>query len=558
MDYIELCEVYQKLESNPSGLEKISIISQFLDKIKNNPNYIYLFKGRIFPDYDSREFGISIQLVTKAISRASGFSEEKVTQEFKRVGDLGIIAYNFLGNKKVQTSLFSEKLNVKKVLNNLQKISEMEGQKTVSTKINLIVDLLHSSSPLEAKFIIRIILSDLKIGVGDGILRDSIVEYNFKYDNMEEKKKYILQVQELYDITTDWALVFDSLINNKIDKISLSPGRPVKVMLYPKAKDLDNAFDIVGRPAALEYKYDGFRVMINKDSDGRVRLFTRRLEEVSEQFPDVVETVIKNVKAKNFIIDSEVIGYDPETHKYTDFQAISQRIKRKYDIKQIIEKLPVELKVFDVIFYDDKSLINETFIERRKVLEKIIISKDFKIGLAKEIITDDNKIAEEFFNEALNDNQEGLMIKGLDKPYKPGARVGYGVKLKPQANDFDLVITGAEWGTGKRAGWLTSFDLSCKSEDELLEIGKASTGPKEKKEEGLSFEEMTDMLKELIISENGRKIKVRPEIVVTIKYQNVQTSPTYSSGFALRFPRIVSLRPDRNIDDIATIDEILE
>ncbi len=553
MDYSDLCDIYQKIENTSKGLEKNNILSEFLNKIKNTPKYLYLLKGKIFADYEKKEFGISLQLIIKAISKTSGFSEHDVVNEFKKNGDLGNVAFEFLGKRKVQKSLFSEKLTVQKVINNLQKISEMIGQGAVSSKIDLIVDLLHCASPLEAKYIVRTVLSDLKIGIGDGIIRDSIVNLFFG-DN--DKKEYTQLVQDFYNISTDWALVFENAINNTLNDISLSPGRPVKVMLYPKAKSVREAFEIVGSPAAFEFKYDGFRVMINKDENGEIKLFTRRLEEVSSQFPDIVRVVKENIKAKNFIIDSEVVGYDKNTKKYTDFQAISQRIKRKYDIEEIIEKLPVELKVFDIILLENKNLINEDFINRRRILEEIILEENYKIQLARQIITDDENIALKFFEEALDDNQEGVMVKGLNKPYKPGSRVGFGVKLKPQDNDFDLVITGAEWGTGKRVGWFTSFDIACKDGDKIVEIGKVSTGLKEKSEEGLSFEELTEILKELIISEYGRKIKVKPEVIVTVKYQNIQKSPTNSSGYALRFPRIVRLRPDRSIMDVATIDEI--
>ena len=163
-----------------------------------------------------------------------------------------------------------------------------------------------------------------------------------------------------------------------------------------------------------------------------------------------------------------------------------------------------------------------------------------------------------FYEEALSENQEGLMGKNLNAPYKPGARVGYAVKIKPQDKDFDLVITGAEWGTGKRAGWLTSFDVSCQNEGVFLEVGKVSTGLKELEGDELSYKEMTEKLKKLVVEEHGTKVVVRPEIVVTVQYQNIQKSPTYTSGYALRFPRITRLRDDRGVGDIATIDEIRE
>jgi DNA ligase-1 len=556
MDYLELCKIYEKVESTSKSLEKTRILGEFLDKIKNNPEYIHLLQAKIFPDYDPRELGLSTQLVIKAISKSTGQEEEEVVERLKKTGDLGNSAFE-LSQKKKQQGLFTSKLSVEKVLRNLKKITTFEGKGTIKTKIDLIVDVLHSAGPLESKYFIRTVLGDLKIGVGTGILRDSIVENCFKPNSMEEKKELTERVQGAYNKSTDFQVVFEMALENKLDKINLIPGRAVKVMLYPKANGAEDAFRIVGKPAAFEFKYDGFRLMINKDEKGNISLFTRRLEDVSKQFPDVVKYVKNNLKAKTFIIDSEVVGYDPKTKKYKEFQAISQRIKRKYEIEKLIEKLPVELKVFDIIYLDGKSLISKPFEERRRVLGKLIKEDKYKISLAEQIITDDVEKAENFFQKAIEEGQEGLMVKGLDKKYKPGARIGYGVKWKPEDKDFDLVITGAEWGTGKRAGTLTSFDVACQDEHgELLEIGKVSGGLKEKKEEGLSYGEMTELLEKEIVSESGKHVFVKPKFVATVQYQNIQKSPSYSSGFAMRFPRIVRLRPDRSKEDIATVSEI--
>jgi len=556
MDYSKLCEVYHALESTTKGLEKTDILASFLGKIRNEPELIYLLQGGVFADYDHRELGISHQLAIRAIGKASGISDTEVVNAFKKFGDLGKVAESVLGKKKQQTALFSSKLSIEKVMANLQKLPTLEGKGTVEIKIGLIIELLHSATPREARYIIRTILGDLKIGIGPGLLRDAIVENCFKPKNIEEKKKFVVKVQEAYDKATDFAEVFAKACANDLKKIKLTPGKPVKVMLFPKAKDIGDAFRIVGKPAAFEYKYDGFRVMINKEKNGRIKIFTRKLEEVTNQFPEIVEYVESHIKGNSFILDAEAVGFDAKTKKYTDFQAISQRIRRKYGIEEMKKSLPIELVIFDIIYFDGKSLIEAPFGERRKVIEKIVLEEPFKIILAKQIITDDVTKVEKFYEEALSENQEGLMGKNLTAPYKPGARVGYAVKLKPEDNDFDLVITGAEWGTGKRAGWLTSFDVACRKDGELLQIGKVSTGLKEKPEEGLSFGEMTEMLKELMIEEHGRKIKVSPEIVVTVQYQNIQKSPTYSSGYALRFPRITRLRGDRGVGDIATVGEI--
>ena len=551
-----MCDVYEKLESTTKGLEKARILADFFGKILKHSEYIYLTQGRVFPDYDRRDLGMSAKLMIRAIAKASGYEDRDVLAEFKKMGDLGKVAEELVGRQKRQRSLFSSKLSVDKVLANLKRLPELEGKGTVETKIGYVTQLLHSATPKEAKYIVRTVIGDLRIGVGNGIIRDAIVEQCFRPKNLVEKKEAALLVQDAYDKATDFAIVFGRSCDNSLEKIGLSPGKPVKVMLYPKAKDAEDAFRIVGRPAAFEYKYDGFRMMVNKEDNGDVKIFTRRLEEVSHQFPDVVKFVKENVKGKSFIIDGEAVGYDPLTKKYCEFQAISQRIRRKYEIDRLVRELPIEFRVFDIVYFEGESLIGKGYEDRRNVLKSIVNEKKWEIALAEQIVTDDERKAEEFFDLALNDRQEGLMVKGLDKSYKPGARIGYGVKWKPEDKDFDLVITGAEWGTGKRAGWLTSFDVSCNDDGVLKEIGKVSTGLKEKEEEGLSFIEMTKMLKELEIEEHGRRIKVKPKIVVAVQYQNIQKSPTYSSGYALRFPRIVRYRPDRGIDDVATLSEV--
>jgi len=556
MEYSKVCEVYRGLESTTKGLEKTEILASFLGEIRDEPELIYLLQGRLFADYDNRELGLSHQLVIRAIGKAAGIGDAEVVDEFKELGDLGKVAESVLGKKKKQTALFTKKLSVEKVMANLKKVPTLEGKGTVDLKIGLVVELLHSATAGEAKYIVRTVLGDLKIGVGAGILRDAIVQHCFAPKDMDDKKKYVLKVQEAYDKATDFAEVFERACDDSLEKIKLEPGKPVKVMLFPKAKDIDDAFRIVGRPAAFEYKYDGFRVMVNKEKNGTVKVFTRRLEEVTNQFPEIVEYVESHITGRSFILDCEVVGFVAETREYTDFQAISQRIKRKYGIDEMRAKLPIELVVFDVIYYDGVSLIETPFKDRRKLIERIVREEEWKIVLAKQIVTDADEDVEKFYEAALSDNQEGLMGKNLGAPYKPGARIGYAVKLKPEDKEFDLVITGAEWGTGKRAGWLTSFDVSCRDDGELLDIGKVSTGLKELKEQGLSFGEMTDMLEKLVVKVDGRKVKVRPEIVVSVQYQNVQKSPTYSSGYALRFPRITRLREDRGVGDIATVGEV--
>jgi DNA ligase-1 len=210
-----------------------------------------------------------------------------------------------------------------------------------------------------------------------------------------------------------------------------------------------------------------------------------------------------------------------------------------------VKALPVEINVFDVMFYEGKSFIDKPFLERRKLVEKIVKEKELVIRPAVQIVTDSEKEAMKFYEDALKIGEEGIMIKRIDAPYRQGRRVGYMAKMKPLQNDLDLVIVGAEYGTGKRGGWLTSYI-----------IAKVGSVLKEKEEEGTTYDEMTKILKPLIIEDKGDYVKIKPKVVVSVNYQNIQESPSYSSGFALRFPRITHYRPDRRIDDIASLLDI--
>jgi DNA ligase-1 len=579
MKYSELASIYEALEKTSKRLEKTYIISQLLKKTKEDDidKIVLMLQGRLFPLWDETKIGVSDRLVIKAISVATGSSPEKVEDEWKKIGDLGMVAEKLV-QKKSQATLFSKELTAQKVFDNLRKLPELEGSGSVDQKVQMIAELLSSAKPLEAKYVIRTVLEDLRVGVGSGSMRDAIVwaffdkkvkinydekEKTINPDNREEYKRLVEAVQHAFDLKADYGEVAKMIIKKgekSLGELALEPGTPINVMLYQKAKDLADAFETVGKPCALEYKYDGFRMQIHKKGN-EIKIFTRRLDEVTKQFPEVVEFIKKYIDANEFIIDSEAVGFDPKTGKYLPFQSVSQRIRRKYEIDKMSKDFPVEVNVFDIILYEGKSLLNEPFINRRKILEKIIIPHAKKLVIAKQIITDDLKAAEKFYEEALKVGEEGVMVKNLQGIYKPGSRVGYGVKVKPVMESLDLVIVGAEWGTGKRSGWLTSYVLACRKADKFLEMGKVGTGVKELEEEGVSFEELTNLLKPLIISEEGKTVRLKPKIIIEVNYEEIQKSPTYGSGYALRFPRFIRLREDKALSDVSDhqlVEELYE
>ena len=566
MDYNALVQLYNDLETTAKRLEKTKILAKFLKNIKEKDidKVLLLLQGKIFPNWSDKKIGVASRIIVKALHTSTGISVAEIEETWRTKGDLGLVVQSLVGIKK-QTTLFSQKLSVSKVFSNLRKLASLEGSGTVDRKIQLLSELLTSSTPDESKYIVRTVLEEMRMGVGEGVLRDAIVWAFFgdKFlddDDIRDREAYNLYsdaVQSAYDITNDFGEVFKVAMGKDIDALKNMPirlGKPLKVMLALKVNSASEGFEKVNRPAQIEYKYDGMRMSIHKDND-TVTIFTRRLENVTMQFPEVVDYVRKNVKARTAILDSEAVGFDAKTNKYLAFQNISQRIRRKYGIGQLAKKMPVELNVFDILFYDGKSLINEPFARRRDIIKKIIDEKPKQIVIASSITTSDVEEVDSYFRKSVEAGNEGVMMKNLEAPYKPGGRVGYMVKLKSEQDALDLVIVEAEWGEGKRANMLSSYTLACIDEDgNFLEVGKASTGLKEK--EGLTFNELTVRLKELIITEKGKLIKVKPSIVLEVGYEEIQKSPTYSSGYALRFPRIKNIREDRSPDDITTLDEI--
>jgi len=462
MLYKKLAEFYEEVSSTTKRLEKIKILANFLKQIhETDKDVLYLLLGDIYPEYDERKIGISNQLTIKAISKATGTEEKEVVEEWKSIGDLGKVAEKLKRYKK-QSTLHQKILTTEKVLENLRKLPELEGKGTVNKKLSLIVELMTSASPIGALYLTRTLIGDLRIGLKESTIRESMFAAFFPD---KEKKETSKKIQDAINKSNDIAAVFEIAREGKLknlEKLSLEVGKPIKAMLAQKAKTIHDGFKALGKPCAMEYKYDGFRLIIHK-KENHINLFTRSLENVTKQFPEVVEYIKKYVKGKSFILDSEVVGFDKKTHEYKPFQSISQRIRRKYYIEKLQKELPVEVNVFDILYYNGKSLLNEPFEKRTALIKKIIKIQKYKIIYARQIITSSEKKAETFYKKALKNNQEGIMMKNLKAEYNPGSRVGHMLKVKPEERDLDLVIVGAEYGTGKRSGWMSSFILACKS-----------------------------------------------------------------------------------------------
>ncbi len=554
MLYSDLAEVYSSLEKTAKKLEKAEIISKLLKKTeaKSLESVVLLLNGRVFPGWSQKELGVANQIMIKAIAKAFGLKDEEVVKAFNKSGDLGLTAEQLAHSKK-QKSLASKRLSVEDVFYGLQQIASESGKGSQEKKLGNITNLLSSASPLEAKYIVRTVLEQLRVGIAEGIIRNAIAKA------FEVSPK---TVENSWFLNPDYGYIA-TLAKEKgekgLKKVEIRVGMPIMVSLAEKAPDLKSALEEAKNPA-LETKYDGARIEIHKNGND-ISLFTRRLENVTKQFPDLVELAKKAVKAKECIIDGECIGINPKTGKSVPFQVLSQRIHRKYDIEKATKEIPIQMNVFDIVYLDGKLLFDRTLKERREILEKTIKIIPEKFQLASQLVTKDLKKAEEFYKKALALGEEGLIVKNLDALYQPGRRVAGGwYKVKPTLENLDLVIIGAIWGTGRRAGWMGSLILGCRDPDtgKFLECGMLGTGIKEKKTVpgDVTFEQMTKSLKPYVESEKGNEIKIKPKIVIEVASEEIQKSPNYPSGFALRFPRFIRIREDKSPEEADTLERI--
>ena len=546
MKYSKLAEVYEDLEGTTKKLEKRDIVAKFFKETPADllPVMAMLVQGRIFPAWMETELGVAEKIMIKAIVKTSGRSDKEVKEAFKKSGDMGLAVEDLLKRKK-QATLAKGTLTVEKVYKNLTRIPELTGLGSIERKIGLIADMLSDASPKEGKYIARTVLEDMRVGVGEGTIRDAI---SAAFDVPAK------DIERAYNVRNDYGEVARSAKEHGLkglEKFSLKLGRPIKPMLAQKVESLEAGIKSMGGRAAIEIKYDGMRVQIHKDND-EIALFTRRLDNVTKQFPEIVEYAKKGIKAKSTIVEGEVVGIDPKTERPKPFQQLSRRIKRKYDIEEMMKQIPVDVNLFDIVYLDGKMLIETPFKERRSTL-KGIIHPSKRFHLAEQVVTDDPKEAEKIYNKALKMGHEGAMVKNLESPYTPGSRVKHMNKVKPVQESLDLVIMGAIWGEGRRSKWLGSFVLGARDEEkgDFVAVGKVATGVKD-----ADLEELTKRLKPLITAEHVKEVELKPKLVIEINFEEIQKSPTYESGFALRFPRVVRIREDKGPEDVDSLDRI--
>jgi len=541
-----LTELLERVGATKKRTQTVALVADFLTKLNMEElePAVSLILGRAFPKSSQKTLDVSWQTLNTVLRSITQVDWDVFSEAFARTGDIGDATKALFEKAKMkrQSTLMQKQITIIEVRNILEAITAASGMGSKQKKTRLIETLFSQTDPAEAKYLVKILTSEMRTGFHEGLMEQAIAK---AFD--VPLKTVQLANMALGDIGE----VAPRARTNKqtLSSLGFRVFRPVKLMLAQVADNADQALREHGGETAFEYKYDGARVQIHKRGKG-VKIFSRRLTDVTASLPEIVDTVKVNVVADETIVEGEVIAVDSQGSPIP-FQHLMRRFKRVHGVVDTAEKIPLKLFLFDILYLNGENLISLPYLKRRRILSENV----GKIPLTKQIVTNSSDVANAFLREAINDGQEGLMAKNLDSPYTPGARGKRWFKVKTTLEPLDLVITAAEYGYGRRHGWLSDYYLAARDSetDEFLELGKTFKGLTD-----AEIIEMTRRLKSLAISEDRWRVVVQPKIVVEVTYNEIQRSPTYKSGMALRFARIARIRDDKAAEDADTIQRVRE
>jgi len=533
MDFTRACE---QLEGTAGRLDMIDIISRILPTLSPEelPVFVRFVMGRIFPDWSSKKLGIGPNLLYEAIGYVAGMKKEQVVEKINTTGDAGRAVEELLLSKS-QTTFFHEELDLVRVYTGLIAIAEMEGKKSQREKLLAVRRLLGNAHPLEGRYLARIMLEELRIGVGEGSVRDAIAKaFNVDSGLVEHAMQVLNDAGEVARLA--------KLGPDALQNVHITLFHPVRMMLAQQGT-IPDMIKEHGQVAA-EYKYDGSRFQFHKKGNW-ARLYSRRLEDVTAALPDVIEKLISST-GHDVILDGEVIAI--KDNKPMPFQSVLRRFRRRHDIAEAQDAIELVPKVFDILYLDGETLMDLSLESRRKHLESTVT-----LYIAPQVVSSDPREIEQTYKAALDAGHEGIMIKVPGSPYSPGQRGKNWIKIKPEVDTLDLAVIGGEWGEGKRAHVFGSFLVACQDSGKLIPLSRVATGFSDDQ-----LVEVYELLKDRILKKTGKEVSFEPDLVFEVGYAELQVSPTYEGGFALRFPRFIRIRDDKDIADIETLESIRE
>ena len=510
--FLELANLCVQLEKTTKRKEKSRLISSFLCQLKEDEisAAVLLIVGRVFPESDSRVLEVGGRTVWKAMKRSK------------------------------QATLIRKPLTILRVHKYFEEIASASGKGSRKRKEGLLEGLLSQASPIEEKYLTRIMFGEMRIGVSEGMMIEAIA-VAAKVDLKLVRRSHML-LGDLGGV----AVTALKQGEEGLRWVSVRLFTPIKPMLAEMSYDFKEVIARHGGKTAFEYKFDGARIQIHK-KDQKVRIFSRRLTDVTESLPDIVGLVRRRIAAREALLEGEVVAVGAE-EKPLPFQDLMRRFRRVHEVNEMVKRIPLKLHLFDIIYLNGKTLIDATYEERWNLLSTICEAQ----LLANRIVTNRVSEAEEFLRKAMDAGHEGLIAKALNSDYTPGIRGKKWFKIKP-AEHLDLVIIAADWGSGRRRGWLSNYHLAASDEstNEFMVVGKTFKGLTDEE-----FTEMTKRLQEIKTSESAYTVHVKPRIVVEIAYNEIQKSPHYKSGFALRFARVTRIRDDKGPREADTITRV--
>jgi len=584
LEYSAIAEVYEKLGKTTKRLEMTDILVAFLKECPPQlvEKVVYLTQGRIYPEFVPIELGMADRLIIRGIAKASGAKESEVERLYKKVGDLGNVANELLskGSRQITLDQYHQKrkgegVTVERVFSSLDSIAHATGSGSQDEKLRLLSDLFSDATPREAMYIARTVSGALRVGIADMTILDALA---IAFGGSKDSRA---SVERAYNVSSDLGAVAKALVEGGIDAISgfrPHPGRPIRPMLAERLSSAEEILEKMGGKCAAEYKYDGERVQIHRGEGGTIELFSRRLESVTNHFPDIVRLATEGVSAGSFIIEGEIVAVNPETGDLLPFQQLMHR-RRKYGVEEAMANYPASIRLFDLLFLENKDYTEKPYPERRKALKKVAGESE-RLRLAEQRVIKDVAQLESFFEEAIAEGCEGLVAKSLgpDSSYKAGARGWLWIKYKREyrsemMDTVDLVAVGGFMGTGKRAGSIGTLLLAAYDEgdDTFKTVCRCSTGFTDAEIAGMraGFSQFT------VPKRHGRvdsKIKADvwfvPARVLEVLGAEITLSPIHTcgmdtvrkgAGLAIRFPRFTGKwRPDKAPEDATTAGEILD
>jgi len=572
MEFSIISEMFEMMEKTTKRIELTNILVELLKKTPKKiiPNVVYLLQGIIRPNFEGVELGIAEKLAIRAISKSAGLPIKKIEDDYRDGGDLGLTASNIL-KIKTQTTFTAEKITVERVYETLFRIARLEGKGSQDLKMKYISSLLNDATPLEAKFVIKILLGTLRLGIAENTVMDALaIAFTGKKENR-------VQIENAYNVSSDLGKVSLIVATDGIDEIKkfkISLFSPIRPMLADRVQSEKDVIKKMPEQFVAEYKLDGERVQIHKQSD-KIILFSRRLENITQYYPDIVERIGKTLNVNEGVFEAEIVPINENTGEFLPFQELMHR-RRKHKLDEAVLQYPITVNFFDVLYYDKKDCLNLEYTERRKILEQIVHEDNFSKLVPMLFVKNENEI-EDFLENSINAGCEGLMLKAPSAPYRAGMRGSNWLKLIREyrnelGDSLDLIVIGAYFGRGRRTGLYGTLLLATYNpeKDNFPSICKVGTGFTDESLDQLYqilSNKVTLKKNPRIVSEMEADIWFEPELVLEIVASEITLSPIHktgldlirkSSGFALRFPKFTGkIRYEKAVEDASTGEEVL-